>query len=554
VTPATGSAPQARAATVVRPTRGAAYTDGSRMYRPRSERIVDGAGITAARTVRADVCVIGSGAGGGVVAKELAEGGMSVVILEEGRRWTSDDYTARPREMTTLMFRDAGQIATLGNVPVLLPLGRGLGGSTLINAATCFRTPPAVLEHWATSYGLEGMAPAELDPFFRRVERVLGVAQVPEELAGRNALVVKRGADRLGWSGDFIYRNAQGCVGSGVCMWGCPAAAKQHIGQTYIPRAWDAGAVSYTGCRAQAIERSRGRPRAVEARALGGGRLRVECQLVIVACGAIATPLFRRHQGLGGDSGQLGRNLTLHPASGVRALFDEQIDMHLGVPQSYYIDEFAPEGIMFEGAAGPPDYLAASLPYAGPRHRELMARYRELSQFGILVSDYRSRGLVRERLGNVEIRYNLDADDVARFCRAVELLCECYWAAGARRVYPPLASVPELRDGELEPLRRAKVRARDLTLIAFHPLGTARADARPAHGVVDGDLRVRGVDGVYIADGSVAPSPTGVNTQETIMALGTRLAYHLLGRPAPTDEPEPESIARPRVAAPAVAQ
>jgi choline dehydrogenase-like flavoprotein len=533
-----------------RATTGAAYTDGRDMVWPEVERIVEGRTLTGQTTVRADVCVIGSGAGGGVAAKELAEGGMSVVVLEEGDRWRTDDYTARPREMTTTLFRDAGQIATIGNVPVVLPLGRGIGGSTLINSATCFRTPPEVLRAWVERFGLEGMSPEELDPFFRRVERELGVAQVPPELAGNNTAVVKRGADALGWSGDYIYRNARGCVGSGVCQWGCPAAAKQHVGQTYIPKAWDAGAVTYSGCRARSIELSGGRARSVEAGTASGGRVRVECDHVIVACGTIATPLFLRRQKLGAESGQLGRNLTLHPASGVRALFDEQIDMSVGVPQAYFIDEFAGEGIMFEGAAGPPDYMAMSLPFTGTDHRELMLNYQHLSQFGILVSDYRSRGFVRERFGLVEIRYDLHPEDAARFRRGIELLCECYWAAGARRVYPPLSSVRELADGELGRLRGLKVRADDLTLIAFHPLGTARADARPARGVVDGDLRLRGVEGVYVADGSVVPSPIGVNTQETIMALATRLAYHLLGAAAPSDEPEPESIARPRVGQP----
>lgn len=206
---------------------------------------------------------------------------------------------------------------------------------------------------------------------------------------------------------------------------------------------------------------------------------------------------------------------------------------------------------MFEGAAGPPDYVAMSLPFAGDRHRELMLRYRHLSQFGLMVSD-RSRGSVRERLGLTEIRYRVCDADVATFKRGIELLCECYWAAGAKAVYPPVERVPELRDGELEPLRSLDVRAEDLALIAFHPLGTARADARPTHGVVDGDLALHGVAGVHVADGSVVPSSLGVNPQITIMALATRLAYHLLGTPSPDHEPQPESIAEPRSSAAAL--
>jgi hypothetical protein len=275
----------------------------------------------------------------------------------------------------------------------------------------------------------------------------------------------------------------------------------------------------------------------------------VECDLAIVACGAIATPLFLRDQGLGGESGELGRNLSIHPATGVRADMGEHVDMASGVPQSYFIDEFADEGIMLEGAAGPPDYAAMSFPFTGERHREVMLRYQQQSQFGVMVSDL-SRGFVRRRAGLTEIRYDLSREDTATFKRAIELLCRLYWEAGAKVIYPPVHGIPELRDGDLRTLREHDVRPRDLTLLAFHPLGTVRADARAGHGVVDGDLKLRGIDGVYVADGGVVPSSIGVNPQITIMALASRLAYHLLGNPPPTGEPQPQAIAEPRITRP----
>ena len=539
-------------ASVVRPTTGSAYTDGRGMFTPSTERVVPGSGIEVERTVRADACVIGTGAGGAPVAKELAEGGMSVVMLEEGEWVSTDELTARPRDMVATLYRDAGQLATVGNVPIVLPLASAVGGTTLINSGTCFRTPEPVLGMWAQRFGLEELTPAELEPHFRRVERELNVAQVPPELAGRNAQVVKRGADALGWSGDFVHRNAKGCVGSGVCAFGCPTSAKQHAGQAYAARAWEAGAVTYTGARARRIVVRGGRARGVEAATAGGGALRVECDTTVVACGAVHTPLLLRRNGLGGQSAELGQNLAVHPATAVRAEFDETIDMARGVPQSFFVDEFASEGIMLEGAAGPPDYLAMSFPFSRERHRDLMLRFPRLSQFGLMVSD-RSRGSVRERAGRVEVRYDLCDRDVGLLGRGIQRLIELYWAAGARAVYPPVEWIGELRDGDPGPLADRPLRARDLTLMAFHPLGTARADARPAHGVVDGHLRLHGTEGLYVADASVIPSSLGVNPQITIMALASRLAFHLLGRPAPSDEPAPESIAQPRIDRPHVA-
>jgi choline dehydrogenase-like flavoprotein len=332
-----------------------------------------------------------------------------------------------------------------------------------------------------------------------------------------------------------------------VCNFGCPTSAKQHVGLTYVPRAWDAGATTFTGTRARRILMEGGCARGVEGATSGGGRLHVDCDTVIVACGAIHTPLFLARNGLGLASGELCRNLAIHPATAVRALFDERIDMARGVPQSYFVDEFADDGIMLEGAAGPPDYAAMSLPFAGARHRELMLRYQHMSQFGLMVSDV-SRGSVRERLGRVEIRYDLCVEDLATFKRGIELLCELYAAAGATALYPPVEGVGEVAAADLGPL--PEVHPRDLTLMAFHPLGTARADARPQHGVVDGELKLHGADGVYVADGSVVPSSIGVNPQITIMALATRLAYHLLGAAPPDGEPEPETIAQPHITRP----
>ncbi len=475
------------------------------------------------RSLEADVCIVGAGAGGAVVAAELAEGGAKVVVLEQGREHDADSFSARPVEMMTRLYRDGGQGLTLGSPPILLPLGSGIGGTTLVNSGTCFRTPATVLERWREEYGLEELTEQELDPCFERVERALSVAEVSPELAGANAAVARRGAQALGWSHGYLRRNARGCVGSGVCAFGCPTSAKQHTGITYVPRARAAGAEMLTGAEVQRVLVREGRARGVQARLAGGVRLEVHAPEVIVAAGTIHTPLLLQRSGLGGDSGQLGQNLALHPATGAFARMEEVVDMARGVPQSFYVDEFSSEGIMFEGVAGPPSYVAMSLPLSGARHARAMADYRHLALLGLMVSDS-SRGSVRSLGGRTVIRYDLVRDDLARFRSGLARIRELFEAAGAREVYLPLPH-------GVEPER---ARAQDLKLMAFHPLGTARADARPTHGVVDGRLGVHGVEGVHVADGSVVPSSLGVNPQITIMALATRLAYHLLDRPCPS--------------------
>ena len=164
-----------------------------------------------------------------------------MVVLEEGGDHPAGSLTGRPRDMLARLYRDGGQIATLGRPPIVLPLGRGVGGTTLVNSGTCFRTPDGVLARWRAEFGLEALTPAALGPVFERVEETLGVAEVPAALAGANAALIRRGAERLGWSGGYLRRNARGCQGSGVCAFGCPTGAKQHAGDAYLAPARAAG-------------------------------------------------------------------------------------------------------------------------------------------------------------------------------------------------------------------------------------------------------------------------------------------------------------------------
>jgi choline dehydrogenase-like flavoprotein len=494
---------------------------------------VDGTTVDGVRTLRADVCVIGAGAAGCVIAAELAEAGARVVVLEEGEQHAPSSLTGSPRETMARVYRDGGQTVTVGRPPIVLPLGQAAGGTTLVNSGTCFRTPDDVLARWRDDYGLDGLSPRLLASIFDRVERRMHVSEVAPEIAGANAAMIRRGAERLGWSGAFLRRNATGCQGSGVCAFGCPTGAKQHAGDAYLEPARDAGAVLCTHVRAERLLQRGARVIAAESRTAGGGRLRVEAETFVVAAGTVHTPLLLAANRMGHGSGQLGRNLSLHPATAAWGMFDDVIDMARGVPQSYCIDEFAAEGIMLEGIAGPPDYLAMSAPQIGAAHRELMLGHRHVGQCGLMVSDH-SRGRVRGALGAPLIRYDMCDRDVGVVHTGLVRLAELLLAAGARSLVLPLAGAADLRPEDLPRLRAMTPRTRDLKLMAFHPLGTARAHADPACGVVDGDLRLHGMDNVYVADGSVVPSALGVNPMITIMALATRLAFHLRSEPCPS--------------------
>jgi choline dehydrogenase-like flavoprotein len=505
-----------------------------RVEQPRwmSERVHPAATLDGDETVDCEVVVIGTGAGGAVVAKELAERGHAVVLLEEGDYHSRADFSGHAVDMQRKLYRDMGATFAIGNALIPIPLGRTVGGTTAINSGTCYRAPARVLDHWADAFGLSDLSSGKMDPYFERVEAILGVASAEPRYLGGVARVIARGCDALGLSHQPLRRNAPECDGQGVCCFGCPTDAKRSTNVSYVPLALKAGAELFTGLRAERILVDEGHAAGVIARGRGPGgvplTLTVRARAVVVACGSLLTPLLLDASGVGTSSGQLGRNLSIHPALGVMADFEERIDGANAIPQGYAIEHFHDEGLLFEGAFAPLDIAAATFTLIGPRMVELLERYDHLACFGVMIEDS-SRGRVRRGLGGRPlITYRVGDQDVVKLKRAVEILSRVYFAAGARTVFPLVHGFDELRDEtDLERLRRAELSARDFEISAYHPLGTARMGRNPATSVVAPDHQVHDTPGVYVADGSVLPSSPAVNPQVTIMALATRAAEQI---------------------------
>ncbi len=493
------------------------------------ERVTAASDLDSDETLECDVVVVGTGAGGAVVAKELAEQGHAVVLLEEGDYNTRADFNGHAAEMQRKMYRDMGATLSVGNAVIPIPLGRTVGGTTAINSGTCYRTPDRVLRDWVEELGLDELAPDKLAPYFARVEATLGVAPAEAKYLGGVARVIARGCDALGYQHAPLRRNAPECDGQGVCCFGCPTDAKRSTNVSYVPMALKAGATLLTGLRVERVMVDGGHAVGVVASArLPGGERRtvtVRARATVVSCGSLLTPLLLEASGIGTSSGQLGRNLSIHPALAVMALFDEKLDGGNAIPQGYSIEHFHDEGILFEGAFAPLDLAAASFTMIGPRFVELLEKYDRLACFGVMIEDV-SRGRVRRGPGGRPlVTYSLVDHDVARLKRAVEILARVYFAAGARTVIPLVHRFDELHGpADLDRLRHAKLHARDFELSAYHPLGTARMGRDPKRSVVGPDHQVHDTPGCYVVDGSVVPSSPAVNPQITIMTLATRAA------------------------------
>jgi choline dehydrogenase-like flavoprotein len=496
-----------------------------------TRQVVRGPDLRGSEEIECDAVVVGTGAGGGVVGKYLAERGHAVVYLEEGKLHRRDAFKGHAAESHKRFYRKGGLLA-VGNVLMPIFVGRLVGGSTAINTGTCFRTPEWILDRWCEALGNAELSSAALAPHFDRVEQDLQVEPARAEYLGGVARVVARGCDALGYRHYPIRRNAPDCDGQGVCDYGCPTGARRSTDISFLPKALMRGAMLYAETRVERILVEAGRAVGVEARAVSGeGTLRVRARAVILACGAIPTPLFLLQNGLVNRSGQVGQNLSLHPAGIVSALFDEKIEGYNAIPQGYTSDQFLRDGILLSGASAPLDIGASYFPINGRRLMDAMEAYDRVASFMVIIRDD-SRGRVRlRRGGGAFITYFMNDADVERMHKGMLRVAEVFRAAGADRLFPLIPRLPMIEgDAGMEAFRRFRMRARDPFLTSFHPMGTCRMGPDPAESVVDLDHETHDLPGLFIVDGSTLPGPPSVNPQLTIMALASRAADRIAAR------------------------
>lgn len=483
-------------------------------------------------SVTCDAVVVGSGAGGAAAAWTLARGGARVVLLEEGRRYRPSDLVQKPSWAYRHLYAERGTRFMAGNVFVPLPAGRAVGGSTLLNSAICFRAPDRILERWAGEAGVAWAEPSRLGPVYDEVARMIGIAKTDPSQARRNNLVFKRGADALGLAGDFISRNAPGCVGCGVCQLGCPIGGKGSVDRNFVPQMLEAGGALFTDCRADQIRVASGRALGVVASVLEpeserpAARITVDAKAVFLCAGAVGTPMVLLKQGLCNRSGAVGKHLRVHPATGTIALFDEVIDQWDGVPQGYYVEDPG-DGILLQTFTVTPEVYFAQFPeLATP-----IENMKHLASCGAIIAD-ESAGKVRPTPDfRADISYNLTDGDKRRLLQALRRIVRVFFAAGAQRVHPGIQNGrPGRTPAEVEAQLGDDLPVDMLYVYASHPMGTCRIGRDPAASVTSPTGETHDVRGLYLADASVFPTSLGRNPQWTVMAAAVSIARGALDR------------------------
>lgn len=490
-------------------------------------------------TLKADVCIVGSGAGGAVVASRLANAGKEVLILEEGGHHTKAEFKMREDLAFPMLYQEGGT-RTTKDAGIAVLQGRAVGGSTVVNWTTSFRTPEHVLDHWERVHAVHGLSKAALDPHWDAVEERLNIRQISVEETNRNNKLLYDGCKALGMDVQTTFRNTRGCFKSGYCGMGCPVDAKQSMLVTYLPDAVAKGAQVVSRCRVDRLVLTAGRVTRAECTVLGddgyaptGAKINVEAKRFILSAGAIGTPAILIRSGLGG--GAVGKRTFLHPVVGTSALWKEPVEPFYGAPQSVASHALANRGdhvgLFLEAAPLHPMMMALASPGFGAEHHRIVAQLaRRSAHIALAIDGFHPS----EEGGTVSVRPSgaplLDYVVPPRVWEALReglrALVRIDLAAGALEVStghePPLQFTSE---ADLSQLDSAAFEVGRIALFSAHVMGGAHMGDDPARAVVrSSDLRHHTVDNLHVMDGSIFPTSLGVNPQETIYGIA-----HLMG-------------------------
>lgn len=500
--------------------------------------------------LRADVVVVGSGAGGGTIAGVLAMEGKSVVVLEMGGITGPADAAQLelPAAVAT-MYRQGLSFTADTNVGLLA--GSTLGGGTTVNWQNCVRPSEAVRREWA-ALGLDGVDGPEFDRHLDAVLARMGANDTCSDLNGPHQRMME-GAKALGWSVHTAVRNADpACYDpqtAGFTQFGDPSGSKRGTLTTYLVDAFDHGARIVVHAKAEQICSQDGRACGIAAvytdPETGQTRqFQVDADEVVVACGALETPALLLRSGLGGPA--VGKNLRLHPSAGIFGVYEESQKAWWGPPQAAVMDQFEDVdgegyGLLIEGSQYYSGVYAFQLARRnGREHKEAMSKLDRMSMLLFISREHGSGSVTIDEAGEAVHHYSLDDPrDQALYRKGIRVLAELHLAAGAQELWVNTPSVPAFHRGDdveawLAGIDAIHIGAGGMAMGSAHQMGTARMGIDPGDSVADPTGQLHDTRGVWIGDTSAFPTPSGANPMLTCMALAHRTAEHILAR---LDEP-----------------
>lgn len=497
-----------------------------------------------------DVVIVGSGAGGGVVAGELSAAGLDVIVLEKGGYYTESDFDGRELSSNQRLFDNKGLLAS-ADLGIMILAGSTLGGGTVINWNASFRTPEHVLDEWERDFHVDGFRGAAYQASLDAVSARLNVNEQECKLNPQNA-VLERGSTALGYAVKTIPRNVKGCEECGFCTFGCQFGAKQSTLKTYLQDAHDRGARMVVNVEVERVLIEYGQAVGVVGTAMtADGRsvqLTVRARVVVAAAGSLHTPALLLRSGLSNPN--IGRNLHLHPATVTFGIYDEPIRGWQGVPMSRYVPQFSDldgtgYGFILETAPVHLGISALTLSWSdGAQHKRTMEQMSHLSNILIIIRDREGGRVTVNRYGKPVVHYTLSSYDQAHLAKGIAQSLSVHEAAGANEISSPHSSPHMLRFGnqlgsqygsqrraELE-LFLAKIQAlgwrkNSFALFSAHQMSSCRMGGSPARGALSPTGESFEVRNLFVADGSILPTAVGRNPMITIMGVSHQIAQHI---------------------------
>lgn len=486
-------------------------------------------------TLAADVCVVGSGAGGAVIAAELQAAGFHVVVLERGSYRNEADF--RQLELVgarELYLRGGLFWSQSGSIGLLA--GATLGGGTVVNSLVCLRPPNEIRALWAEQ-GLAGIDTPAFDVHLDAVSARIGVNREATRPNRTNRLMAEA-LEARGLTWEVLPRNASANddpAYCGYCNAGCQQGCKQSTLKTYLQDASTAGARVVVDCAVHRILVENGRAAGAAATAAGADgdpvELTVEAPLVVVAAGGVESPALLLRSEIGGPA--VGKYLRLHPTFFVGGIYDEEVNAWHGQFQALASFDFTrvagDSGFLVESVNVSLPFWAASLPWVdGAAHKQRMLRLRNVASWHAVTHDHGWGEIELDGDGEPVVHWELDDPVDREMAMRVHVeLARLHHARGAEEIMTFHADDLTWRrtedfDAYVERLERAPY---DRTAYSAHQMGSCRMGADPATSVADGRGELHDVEGVWIGDAAALPSAPGVNPMITIMALARRTAH-----------------------------
>jgi choline dehydrogenase-like flavoprotein len=488
--------------------------------------------VGSGRTLQADVVIVGSGPGGASAARTLAEGGMKVVVLEEGP--SSSRFLPNYSNTARYHMQEGGAIVAQGSTFLPIAAGRGVGGGTLINSALCFRTPRGVLEQWVQILDDETWAPDRIIPILEEVEQIIGVSLTTEDIAGENNLIIMRGAEALGYPGGLAPRNTPGCAGCGICNFGCPVNGKASANLTFLPRATSAGALIQAETKVEQVLVENGRAIGVAGVAIHpdtlerGGPVKVLADRVILSCGAIGTPRLLWFSGIANEMGPVGEGLNVHPGSAVLGLCDHEVFLWKGATQGAFFHHPDLPAVLPHTFTAPPEVCLSCLQTIGEDLQKGLEMLPYLCGLNVMVSDTGAGRVRAYPDGRAKVDYTFHRQDLRRIRQGMIESARVLMAGGATRLTAPVHGIGFHKDPESLGKALEGKSITDYMTYSAHPMSTCKMGLDPETSVVNSSGASHRIEGLYIADASVFPSSIGVNPQLTTMTVGTVIARKIL--------------------------